>query len=107
MGLDRGGVGGHGGGMRVLALDVGTSSVKAAVLETQSGRTVGPVVRQAYPLHQPDADTAVIEPEELWHAISQAVAGATAGQDVEGMGLSCLTPCLVLLDQADRPILPF
>jgi sugar (pentulose or hexulose) kinase len=93
--------------MQILALDIGTSSVKAAVLDTPAGRPVGPVVKQAYPLHQPDADTAVIEPKELWQAISQAVSGAVAGQQVEGIGLSCLMPCLVLLDQRDQPIMPF
>jgi len=105
--LTPGGSAGIVGGMRILAIDIGSSSVKAAVLETATDRPVGPVVKQAYPLHQPDADTAVIDPEELWRAISQAVAAATIGQSVEGVGLSCLTPCLVLLDEEDRPLIPF
>lgn len=93
--------------MNVLAIDIGTSSVKAAVLDQASGQPVGPVAKSQYALHQPDADTAAILPDELWTAISQAVHHAANGQQVEGIGISCLTPCLVLLDQRDQPVLPF
>lgn len=95
------------GSMNVLAIDIGTSSVKAAVLDQVSGQPVGAVSKTHYALHQPDADTAAILPEELWSAISQAVLQAASGISVNGIGFSCLTPCLVLLDQRDQPVMPF
>lgn len=94
-------------GMKILALDIGTSSVKAAVLDTQTRQPVGTVVKTAYLLQQPDADTATIDPEVLWSAISDAARQAAAGQSVDGIGISCLTPCLVLLDHHQQPLFPF
>lgn len=93
--------------MNVLAIDIGTSSVKAAVLDQASGQPVGPVAKAHYALHQPDTDTAAILPDELWTAITQAVHHAVSGYRVEGIGISCLTPCLVLLDHRDQPVMPF
>src|SRR5579885_1238022 len=81
--------------MRILALDVGTSSVKAAVLDAATTQPVGPVAHVAYPLDFPTPDAAA--------AGRQAAAGV---EGVEGVGLSVLTPALVLLDAADRPLLP-
>jgi sugar (pentulose or hexulose) kinase len=92
--------------MNILALDIGTSSVKCAVLEAGTGQLVGPIVKTAYPLNQSPADTATIDAAELWTAIASAITQATAKQKVEAIGISCLTPCLVLLDKKDEPLLP-
>lgn len=92
--------------MNILAIDIGTSSVKAAVLEQATGKPVGTVVKVAYALLQPDAETAVIDPRELWTAICSALTQASQGHQVDGIGISCLTPCLVLLDRNDQPLFP-
>lgn len=93
--------------MRVLALDIGTSSVKAAVLDAARGQPAGPVGRAAYDLDFPTPDAAEVPAERLWAAVTAAAREATRGiEGIEGVGMACLTPALVLLDAADRPLLP-
>ncbi len=93
--------------MRILALDVGTSSVKAAVLEVETAKLAGRVSRMAYELDHPVAEAAEVPAERLWNVAASAAREATRGIDgVEAVGMSCLTPALVLLDAADKPASP-
>jgi xylulokinase len=92
--------------MHILALDVGTSSVKAAVLGTQTALPVGAITTVEYALDQPTADTAVIPPDRLWRACTEAARTAGQGQRVDGVGLSVLSPALVLLGANDHPLAP-
>ena len=92
--------------MTILGIDVGTSSVKAAAVDSD-GTIVGPVGRTPYEVRRPVADAAEIDPRELWAAITKSVTEATAGAPpVEGVGLSCLTPALVLLDESREVVAP-
>jgi xylulokinase len=93
--------------MRVLALDVGTSSVKAAVLDVETARPLVPVARSAYNLDHPTPDAAEVPAERLWQAVAAAAREAALGfEGIEAVGLSCLTPALVLLGADDRPLAP-
>src|SRR5262245_15528815 len=93
--------------MHLLALDVGTSSVKAALLDAAAAAPVGPVARAGYELDHPTPDAAEVPAERLWHAVATAARAATRGAEgVAAVGLSCLTPALVLLDRHDRPLGP-
>jgi len=100
--------------MNILALDVGTSSVKAAVLDTATGQTVGDIVHVGYALDVPTPDAAEVITERLWQTVATSARKAVQhsgvagkpGQDVQAVGLSCLTPALVLLDKNDRPLRP-
>src|SRR5437764_10779274 len=93
--------------MHVLALDIGTSAVKAAVVDVTTAAPVGPVHKAAYDLDRPTPDAAEVPAERLWQAITSAARKATAaGPTIEGVGLDCLTPALVLLDAADKPVAP-
>lgn len=95
--------------MHVLALDVGTSSVKAAVLDQRTGNPVARPVKASYPLDHPSPDAAEVRPDVLWAAVSSAATRAVAaarGRSVDGIGLSVLTPALFLLDDADRVLVP-
>lgn len=93
--------------MIVLAIDVGTSSVKAAVLDVATEEPIGAIARVAYPLDQPDAETATIPPERLWHAVRDAIrAVVQGGERIDGMGMAVLTPGLILVDKGDRPLTP-
>jgi xylulokinase len=93
--------------MRVLALDVGTSSVKAAVLDVASAQPVGPIAHVNYSLDHPTPDAAEVPAERLWSTVTAAARRAARTADgVEGIGMSVMTPALVLLDDADRPVLP-
>lgn len=94
--------------MHVLALDVGTSSVKAAVLETSQAVPMGAIARIEYELERPTPEAAEIPPERLWSAVTAAARAAVraAPEAVEGIGFSSLTPGLVLLDAQDKPVAP-
>lgn len=101
--------------MRILALDVGTSSVKAAVLEVKSGEVTGrpgrpgrpgSIARRHYSLDQATPETATLDAERLWQAVLDAGREAADGRIVEGLGLSCLSPGLILLGRNDEPLTP-
>jgi xylulokinase len=93
--------------MHVLALDVGTSSVKAAVLDVATAAPVGPIARAAYQLDHPTPEAAEVPPDRLWAAVTEAARTAARGQEgIAAVGISCLTPALVLLDERDRPLAP-
>jgi xylulokinase len=64
------------------------------------------VARVAYSLDQSTPDEATIALDALAHAIETAARQATERLDVAGIGVSCLTPGLVLLDAKQRPVLP-
>ena len=91
----------------ILALDIGTSSVKAAVLDRRTGDPAGPVAKVDYDLAHPTPDAAEVDAGHLWDAISQAATAALESAPAPGgVGLSTLTPALVLLDAAGRPVAP-
>jgi xylulokinase len=93
--------------LTILALDVGTSSVKSAVLDATTADAIGPIARASYELDSPIQDAAEVPAERLWGAIRAAAREALAqGARVEGIGLSCMMPALVLLDAGDRPVTP-
>ena len=81
--------------MRILALDVGTSAVKAAILEVPSGNPIGPVARASYDLAHPTPDAAEVPADRVWSAVADAARWAACGLDgIEAVGLSCLMPAL-------------
>lgn len=95
--------------MHVLAIDVGTSSVKAAVLDQPTGDPVAPPSKAAYRLDYPTPDAAEAPAERFWEAVDQAAREAVMaakGVAIDGVGLSCLTPALVLLGDDDEPLGP-
>jgi sugar (pentulose or hexulose) kinase len=93
--------------MHILALDVGTSSVKAAVLDVATANPVGPIARAAYALDHPTPEAAEVPAVRLWDAVTAAAREAARGKEgIAGVGMSCLTPALVLLGAGDRPLVP-
>ncbi|MDB5312859.1 MAG: hypothetical protein JWO38_7061 [Gemmataceae bacterium] len=95
--------------MNILAIDVGTSSVKAAVLDQETGEPLAPPAKAPDHLDHPSPDSAQIDADQLWEAITRAARAAVAALPkgtgpVDGVGLSCLTPALVLLDANDTPL---
>ena len=76
--------------MRILGLDVGTSSVKAAVLDQRTGEPLTLPAKAAYDLDHPSPDATEIPPqrlrEALWKAAREAIQNsvdAGLGQKVE------------------------
>jgi xylulokinase len=93
--------------MHILALDIGTSAVKAAVLDVTTGDPLASIAHAACEPHRPTPDAAELPTEELWAAVCQAARQATRDfPDAAGIGLSVQTPSLVLLDKDDRPLGP-
>jgi xylulokinase len=96
--------------MKILSIDVGTSAVKSAILHVLSGDPVADVAKVPYELDNPAPDAFEIPPQRLrdavWEAARKALAALPKGSGVEGIGLSCLMPAVVLLDKADVPLSP-
>lgn len=81
--------------------------MKAAVLDVASAHPVGRVGRATYELDHPTPDAAEVPAGRLWSAVAAAARQAALGMaGIEAVGLSCLTPALVLLDERDRPLAP-
>src|SRR5205085_6871914 len=81
---------------RVLALDVGTSSIRAAVCE-EDGEPVGDVASRKY--QTTDAG-------ELADAVRNAVEEALGGEEVDAVGASTFGHSLLCLDGRGRPASP-
>src|SRR2546426_11636223 len=71
--------------MNILALDVGTSSVKAAVLEVATARPRGEIARVAYELDAPVAEAAEVPAQRLWDAVARAARMAIHHAGVAGV----------------------
>jgi gluconokinase len=89
--------------MRVLALDVGSSSLRACAYD-ERGRESGPGARRTYSAHLGRDGSAEFEPDELLAAARAALEGAGEGHDA--LGISCFMHSLLLLDERDRPLTP-
>jgi xylulokinase len=91
--------------MYVLALDVGTTFVQAAVLETESGKVIGGgLARAEFAVSSSSPETAEIPWEGLWQALAQAARTATRhAPEVEAVGMAGWAPGLVLVNHQDQP----
>jgi gluconokinase len=89
--------------MRVLALDVGSSSVRAGAYD-EHGRELGEPARRAYEARRGHDGSAELDPDRLVDACEAVLAEAGAGE--EATGISCFWHSLLLLDKRDRPLTP-
>jgi sugar (pentulose or hexulose) kinase len=93
--------------MRILAIEVGGSSVKAAVLEVANSTLITAPVRVPFAVDHPVPEAAEVPADRLWNALTASARQASRGlDDIQGVGLACVTPALVLLDAGDRPLAP-
>ena len=89
--------------MRVFALDVGSSSVRAGAYDEQ-GREIGEPARRAYEARRGHDGSAELDPDRLVNECEAVLAEAGAGEDATG--ISCFWHSLLLLDERDRPLTP-
>jgi gluconokinase len=89
--------------MRVLALDVGSSSVRACAYDVR-GREVGKAARRTYQARHGRDGAAELDPDELVTACEAVL--AEAGDGHNALGISCFMHSLLLLDARDRPLTP-
>ncbi|MEG1515814.1 MAG: FGGY-family carbohydrate kinase [Clostridia bacterium] len=89
--------------MAYLALDVGTSSAKAAII-SERGYIIASA-RSEYTLFYPATGGTELEPDKVWAGV-QTVLKALAPQmgTVTAMAISSLGESFVLLDEMDRPL---
>jgi len=83
--------------MRVLALDVGSSSTRAVAYD-EHGRQAGEPARRSYTSHHGQLDV-----DELLRA-AEAVLGEAG--DADALGISCFWHSLLLLNAHERPLTP-
>ena len=89
-----------------LGIDLGTSSLKALVLDVD-GAIVG-TASAAYPITTPQPGWAESDPEDWWAAAGQAVrqAAGVHGAEIAAIGLSGQMHGVVLSDDAGQPLRP-
>jgi sugar (pentulose or hexulose) kinase len=97
-------------GDRILAIDVGTQSVRALVFDPR-GVLVAHVRIPIEPYVSPEPGWAEQDPEIYWSAIGQACAGVWAGGlarpvEIAGVALTTQRGTVVVTDEAGRPLRP-
>jgi gluconokinase len=90
--------------MRVLALDVGSSSVRARLFDERARELEG-AGRRTYEPRRGRDGSAELDPDELV-AASRAVLEAAAGGQFDALAISCFWHSLLLLDGRGRPLTP-
>jgi xylulokinase len=95
--------------MSLLGLDIGTSGVKALLID-ESGKTLASATAE-YPLSTPHPNWAEQDPADWWKGTIDVVRSilATPGvraMDIKGIGLSGQMHSLVLLDKQQRVLRP-
>ena len=99
--------------MFLLGYDIGSSSVKAALVETQTGRIAASAFypRREMPIAAPRADWAEQDPAMWWDNLRLATADVmqqaqTKAADIEAIGISYQMHGLVCVDKAGKPLRP-
>ena len=93
----------------LLGIDVGTSSVKAALMDPRGN--LHAVGQAEYPLHHIRPAWVEQDPEDWWRGTCQAVKAALAkvpqgAERVLGLAVSCQAPTLLALDRSGRTLRP-
>ena len=95
--------------MSLLGLDVGTSGVKALLIDA-SGKTLASATSE-YPLSTPHPNWAEQDPADWWKGTIEVIRNILAApgvkaEDIKGIGLSGQMHSLVLLDAQQRVLRP-
>ena len=99
--------------MFLLGYDIGSSSVKAALVETQTGRIAASAFypKREMPIAAPRADWAEQDPAMWWDNLRLATADVmqqaqAKAADIEAIGISYQMHGLVCVDKAGKPLRP-
>lgn len=99
--------------MYLLGYDIGSSSVKAALVETQTGRIAASAFypKKEMPINAPQAGWAEQDPDMWWQNLKLATADVlqqtgAKGEDVEAVGISYQMHGLVLVGRDQKPLRP-
>jgi xylulokinase len=90
--------------MNVLAIDVGSSSVKMGVL--RDGRLVGRNVRVSFPTRY-DGERAEVAPQAILKAVAQAARELSSRtRTIDVIGLASMAPSWLAMDSRGKPLTP-
>ena len=99
--------------MFLLGYDIGSSSVKTALVETQTGRIAASAFypKREMPIAAPRADWAEQDPAMWWDNLRLATADVmqqaqAKAAEIEAIGISYQTHGLVCVDKAGKPLRP-
>ena len=90
----------------VLALDIGTSSARAALFDSQGALLPGTLVRAGYRLRTTEDGSAELDPEELARAVEELIDRAVelaGNQPILGVGMATFWHSLLGVDAKGRP----
>jgi xylulokinase len=86
----------------LLGVDIGTTATKAVLLEPRGG-SIAEAERPTL-LHSDRPGWAEEDVEEWWANVAAVTRELVGDRDVAAVGVSGMVPCVVLLDEAGRPI---
>ncbi len=99
--------------MFLLGCDLGSSSVKASIVEVETGLTVGSdfFPKEEAPIKAVRPGWAEQNPEDWWTYMKQAICGAISkagisGEDIKAIGISYQMHGLVVVDEAKKVLRP-
>lgn len=99
--------------MFLLGCDLGSSSVKASIVEVETGLTVGSdfFPKEEAPIKAVRPGWAEQNPEDWWTYMKQAICGAISkagisGEDIKAIGISYQMHGLVVVDEAKKVLCP-
>ena len=99
--------------MFLLGCDLGSSSVKASIVEVETGLTVGSdfFPKEEAPIKAVRPGWAEQNPEDWWTYMTQAICGAISkagisGEDIKAIGISYQMHGLVVVDEAKKVLRP-
>jgi sugar (pentulose or hexulose) kinase len=89
--------------MRVLGLDIGSSSVKAGIL--RSGAIVGRVARVGFATRY-DGARAEVDPQDVLRAIDRAIGQIPGAKSVDVIAMSVMSPSWIAMDARGKALTP-
>lgn len=91
----------------LIGIDIGTSSAKAVLFDTDQEKTIAISNGHEYPIHKPAPDRAEQAPEDWWKATVAAIREVTTEhKDIAGISFSGQMHGTVLLDKDKKPLHP-
>ena len=90
--------------MKLLGIDVGSSSVKSAIL--RDGKVVGRITRAFFPTRH-EGVRVEVEPDAVLKAIARTVADlGAAARRADAVALAVMSPAWVAMDRNGKPVTP-
>ena len=89
----------------LLGIDLGTSSLKAVLVDSETGRVIRTAIRPT-PTDHPRPGWSEHAPEDIWQAVAACIREAAGGQPVAALAISSMAEAGLLVDRENRPVAP-